>query len=62
MTSHRDNILPLITRVSGSRYKAFQTHEKAAKFYQDAKENGLVKVVRDPGDDEKFGDWHTAMQ
>ena len=29
MTSHRDNILPLITCVSSSCYKAFQTHEKA---------------------------------
>ena len=51
MTSHRDQVLPLITRVSGARCRGFSTHESAAIFYRDAKEKGLVKVVRDPGDD-----------
>ena len=48
----------------------FATHELAAKFYLDAKENGLVNakenglvsVVRDPRDDELFGPLRDAMQ
>ena len=62
MISHRDNILPLVSRVSGARYKAFQTREQAATFYLNAKEEGLVSVVRDPGDDILFGPFHDAMQ
>ena len=32
------------------------------KFYWDAKENGLVSIVRDPGDEELFGPLGDAMQ
>ena len=56
MTSRRDNVAPLITRVSGARFKAFSTHDQATRFYLHAKENGLVRVVRDPGP------LHNAMQ
>jgi Caulimovirus viroplasmin len=62
MTSHRDNVYPLINRVSGARFKGFPTHEQAEIFYQQAKENGLVSLVRDPGDDVLFGPSHNAMQ
>ena len=62
MTYHRDNVTPLISGVSGARYRGFGTHQQAAKFYLDAKENGLVRVVRDPGDDEFFGPLCDAMQ
>jgi hypothetical protein len=62
MTYHRDNVTPLISRVSGAQYRGFGTHQQVAKFYLDAKENGLVRVVRDPGDDEFFGPLCDAMQ
>ena len=62
MTSRRDNVAPLIARVSGARFKAFSTHNQATRFYLHAKENGLVRVVRDPGDDVLFGPLRNAMQ
>jgi len=62
MSSHRDNVFPLIDGVSGARFKGFSTHEKAAAFYMNAKENGLVKVLRNPGDDVLIGPLHEAMQ
>lgn len=62
MTSHRDQVLTLISQVSDARYRAFKTHAQALSFYMDAKEKGFVKVVRDPGDDALFGPSHKAMQ
>jgi len=62
MTYHRDDIIPFISGVSGAWYKGFATHELAAKFYLDAKKNGLVSVVRDPGDNKLFGPLCDAMQ
>lgn len=52
----------LIDGVSGARFKGFSTHEQAAAFYLEAKENRLVKVIRNPGDDMSFGPLHNAMQ
>ncbi|KIJ91184.1 hypothetical protein K443DRAFT_78882, partial [Laccaria amethystina LaAM-08-1] len=57
-----DKVTPFICGVSGARHKGFATHEQAAKFYLHAKENGLVSVVRDPGDEEFFGPLPDAMQ
>ena len=62
MSAHRDNVIPLIHHVSGARYRGFSTHEQAQAFYLDAKQNGLVKVIRDPGDEVFFGPLHAAMQ
>jgi hypothetical protein len=60
--SYRDHVLPLVSGVSGARYKGFSTCEKAIAYYLDAKDNGLVNIVRDPGDDALFGPLHDAMQ
>ena len=62
MTYYRDNVTPLVSGISGAWYKGFSTHDKAARFYLDAKEKGLVRIVRDPGDDALFGPLHEAMQ
>ena len=62
ISSHRENVFLLIDGVSGARFKGFPTHEQAAAFYFETKENGLVKVIRDPGDDMLFGPLHNAMQ
>ena len=62
MIYNRDKVTPFIRGVSGARYKGFATHEQAAKFYLHAKENDLVSVVRDPGDEEFFGPLCDAMQ
>lgn len=62
MIYHRDKVTPFINGVSGARYKGFATHEQAAQFYLNAKENSLVRVVRDPGDEKFFGPLRDAMQ
>ena len=62
MTSRRDNVAPLIAQVSGACFKAFLTHDQATHFYLHVKENGLVRVVRDPRDDVLFGPLRNAMQ
>ena len=62
MTSRRDNVAPLIAQVSGAHYKAFSTQDQATCFYLHAKENRLVRVIRDPRDDVLFGPLCNAMQ
>jgi len=53
--SCKDNIEPLVKRVSGSHYKSFLTHEQVLAYYSDTKNNGWVEVIRNPGDDEIYG-------
>lgn len=48
--------------VSGSVYKSFKTLEQASAFYLDAKENGRVRCVRNPGDAARFGPEKDAIQ
>jgi len=62
MIYNRDKVMPFIHGVSGTRYKGFATHEQAAKFYLDAKEKGLVSIVRDPGDDKLFSPLRDTIQ
>ena len=59
---YRDKVTPLIHGFSGARYKGFTTQEQATKFYLDAKKNGSVSIIRDPGDEEFFGPVRDAMQ
>jgi len=61
-SSNRAKILPLVSQVSGARYKHFSTRRDADAYYLDAKKNHLVTVVRDPGDDVLFGPSCDAMQ
>jgi viroplasmin and RNaseH domain-containing protein len=48
--------------VSGAVYKSFKTLEQASAFYLDAKENGRVRCVRNPGDAARFGPEKDAIQ
>jgi hypothetical protein len=61
-SSNREKILPLVSRVSGARYRNFSTRGDAEAYYLDAKKDRLVTVVRDPGDDVLFGPLCDAMQ
>ena len=61
-TSHRDNIELLVKKVSGSHYKSFPTHEQALTHYYEAKRNGRVEVIRNPGDDDIYGPRSEAEQ
>ncbi|KIM35206.1 hypothetical protein M413DRAFT_42320, partial [Hebeloma cylindrosporum] len=56
-----DRVSSLIKRVPGARYKGFSTRNEAVEYYLDAKNKGLVRVVRDPGDDALFGPIRDAM-
>jgi len=58
----RDNIEPLVKRVSGSCYKSFLTHEQVLAYYSDTKNNGRVEVIRNPGDDKIYGPRSEAEQ
>ena len=40
----------------------FSTHDQAEEFYLDAKLKNNVKIVRDPGDDQKYGPMDVAIQ
>lgn len=60
--SIRNNVKLLVLGVPGARYKGFSTHAEAEQFYLDAKERCLVKIIRNPGDEQKFGPLFEAVQ
>lgn len=60
--SSRENVEPLIHHVSNARFKGFSTYEMAKEFYLDAKRSNKVRIVRDPGDDTKYGPIENAIQ
>ena len=62
MIFHRDNVEILIKHVPNARFKGFTTHAAAAQHYSEAKKALKVKIIRDPGDEKKFGAMCTALQ
>ncbi|KIJ91641.1 hypothetical protein K443DRAFT_53805, partial [Laccaria amethystina LaAM-08-1] len=48
-------VKPLVEGVSGGLAVGFKTHDAAMHDYLSAKRKGLVRVVRNPGDDILFG-------
>lgn len=58
----RDNVSHLVLGVSGGKFKGFSTKEKANQAYHSAKNHGKVHIVRNPGDDEKYGPLFYAIQ
>ena len=58
----RENVEPLIRHFSNARYKGFSTQDKAKEFYLDSKKMNKIRIVRDPGDDEKYGSMDNAVQ
>jgi len=58
----RDNVETLIKHVPDARYKGFTTHAAAAEHYFNAKKALKVKIVRNPGDDKKYGAMSSAAQ
>ena len=59
---NRDNVETLIKHAPNARYKGFSTHAAAAEHYFEAKKALKVKIVRDPGDENKFGSIGSATQ
>ena len=58
----RENVVPLIFRVPDASHHSFSTYENAEQFYLEEKEKGRVRLVRDPGDDMKFGPREDGIQ
>jgi len=52
----------MVEFVSGARYQSYPTHAEAKEVYKNDKAKGLVRIVRDPGDDEIYGPMFYAMQ
>jgi len=48
--------------VPNALYRGFSTLEDAKGYYLDAKKNGDVRIVRDPGDNALFGPEDDAIQ
>ena len=51
----------LIDGVSGASYSSFRIYEDAADDYAIAKAGGYVRVVRNPGDELKYGPLSMAI-
>ena len=59
---YRNNVRCLIRHVSDAQYKGFLTQQAAERFYAQGKARGMVRIVWDPGDDEKFSPMADAIQ
>jgi hypothetical protein len=48
--------------MSGNCHKSYPIYEEACWAYQDTKVKGLVEIIRDCGDEERFGSDEMAME
>ena len=60
--SYRDNVKPLVDFVSGARFQSYSSQEDALAAYKYSKSMGLVRIVRDPSDDARYGPLFYAAQ
>ena len=58
----RDDIRCLIDFVTGARYKSFKTPAQATEFCLEHKTKDKVFLVRNPGDEVRFGPEADAIQ
>jgi hypothetical protein len=58
----RENVVCLIFHVPDASHHVFSTYENTEQFYLEAKAEGRVRLVRDPGDDIKFGPREDGIQ
>lgn len=59
---NRPYVQSLTSGVSGNCHKSYVTHDEALRVYQEMKAKGLVRVIRDPGDEYHFGSIEDAVQ
>ena len=52
----------LTSGASGSCQKSYSTYDEALSIYQGIKAKGLVRIIRDPGDEVFFGRIEDAIQ
>jgi hypothetical protein len=48
--------------MSGNCQKSYPTYAEASSVYRKIKAKGLVRIIRDPGDEEYFGSLEHAVQ
>jgi hypothetical protein len=58
---YRDTVKKLTEGISGNWHKSFKTEQQARAYYNQHKEQGLVAVRRDVGDELRFGPYEDAM-
>lgn len=58
----RPYVHSLTSGVSGSCQKSYVTYDEALGVYRDLKANGLIRVVRDRGDESVFGPIEDAVE
>lgn len=59
---NRPYVQSLISGVSGNCQKSYATYDEALDVYHDLKAQGLVKIIRDRGDDSFFGPVENAVE
>lgn len=62
LISSRPYTHSLTSGVAGNCFKSYQTYEEAWEVYLDLKKKGVLKVVRNVGDDVVFGSLENAIQ
>jgi hypothetical protein len=59
---NRPYVQSLTSGVSGNCQKSYATYDEALGVYQDLKVNGLVRIVRNRGDENIFGPVEDAVE
>jgi len=59
---NRPYVQSLTSGASGSCQKSYSTYDEALSIYQGIKAKGLVRIIRDPGDEVFFGRIEDAIQ
>ena len=57
----RSYVKTLVDGVSGATFTGFKVYDDAVEDYFEAKAAGLVRVVRNPGDERVFGPLSLAI-
>lgn len=60
--NYRLHIHKYMSRVSGNCQKSYTTFGEASEIYRNLKANGLVRIIREPGDENFFGPLDEAIQ
>jgi hypothetical protein len=59
---NRPYVQSLTSGVSGNCQKSYPTYDEALDVYQDLKARGLIRIIRNRGDESLFGPVEDAME
>lgn len=60
--SYRPYVQSITSGVSGNCQKSYPTYDEALEDYLDLKARGLIRIVRNRGDENVFGPIENAVQ